>query len=345
MKVNPIETKELFEHGKDKAAGKQPAGYAYKISGSGLHAMEITTIAKVDGRKYTEDRDIMTYISDDITMSITDFIENGLTQKSVSAQQLFHIMMIEFTRTKSQQIELTLSQYMEYRGLKDEKTAREQFKRDLNLWYRLDVTFIEKKKRNKPLPFERMRIIEAEPNLKYGKAVIVFTSLFYSYLMYISDQIEQFPLCLLKLSAQHDKYAYIMGTYLSYLERVQAGEPNQYRLKVCTILESCNFPTIEEMSRHADRIITAFIKAANKLIEIGYLHKYELWDGKKRLDSSQIMTDNYDWFCDLYFEYATTAPGQEHLINARNAQKAHARELKDKAEIKAMRDKKKSKSL
>lgn len=311
----------------------EPAAYAPKISGSGLHALELQDVKRIkaQNREYDEARDIMQYITDEIVLQITNFVANDLTEKSVSAQQLFHIIMIEFTRTKSNKFVISLSQYMKYRGLKDSKTAREQFRRDLNLWYRVNVTFEERKTKPHPLPFKGMRILQADPNPVNGKAVIVLTDMFYNYLLLIQSQIQMFPLALLKLSAQWDKYAYIMGTYLSYLERVQAGDPNQYHLKIETILQRCYFPTIEETNRNTKRIIEYFINAADKLIEIGYLTRYELTDTNgDTANAGRLASNDYDYFTSLYFDYATTTPDQGHLIEARDTQRERAKAAKQK---------------
>ena len=311
----------------------EPAAYAPKISGSGLHALELQDVKRIkaQNREYDEARDIMQYITDEIVLQITNFVANDLTEKSVSAQQLFHIMMIEFTHTKSNKFVISLSQYMKYRGLKDSKTAREQFRRDLNLWYRVNVTFEERKIKDHPLPFRGMRILQAYPDPVNGKAVIVLTEMFYNYLLLIQSQIQMFPLALLRLSAQWDKYAYIMGTYLSYLERVQAGDPNQYHLKIETILQRCYFPTIEETNRHPERIIEAFYKAANTLIDIGYLSRYELTDTNgDTANAGRLASNDYDYFTSLYFDYTTTTPDQGHLIEARDTQRERAKAAKQK---------------
>jgi len=302
------------------------------VSGTGLQAVSKTDTSKVEKRRFDEKQDIMTYVTEDIEIAISDFMKNGLTQKSVAAQMLFHIMLIEFTVLKSKAFDLSLKRYMEYRGLKDTKTAREQFKRDLDLWYRVSITFKENKIKKKPRLYKAMRILQANPDLERGAARIVFTDEFYKYLVSVSNQIQQFPLPILRLSAQHDKYAYLVGSYLSYLERVQAGEPNQYHIKTATVLEQCEFPTLEETGRHPEQIIKPFIQALEKLIEIGYLTRYEFIDTQgKKADYSRL--NDYNYFITLYLDYATTTPSQSHLIERKDQQRNKAKTYKKKKAI------------
>lgn len=306
--------------------------FAPIVSGTGLQAISKTDTSKVEERRFDEERDIMSYVTEDIEIAISDFMKNGLTQKSVAAQMLFHIMLIEFTHFKSKSFDLSLKRYMEYRGLKDTKTAREQFRRDLDLWYRVSITFKENKIKKKPRLYNAMRILQANPDLERGAARIVFTDDFYKYLVSVSNQIQQFPLPILRLSAQHDKYTYLIGSYLSYLERVQAGEPNQYHIKTATVLEQCEFPTLEETQRQPERIIKPFIQALDKLVEIGYLTRYEFRDTKgKKADKSRL--NEYDYFITLYLDYATTTPSQTHLIECKDQQRNKAKTYKKKKAI------------
>jgi uncharacterized ubiquitin-like protein YukD len=310
--------------------------FAPIICSSGLQLLAKTDTAKVKKRKLT-DNDVMIYATDDIEIAISDFMKNGLTQKSVAAQMLFHIMLIEFTNFKSKAFDLSLRRYMEYRGLKDTKTARENFERDLDLWYRSSITFKENKIKKKPRLYKAMRILQANPALERGAARIVFTDEFYKYLLSVADQIQQFPLPILRLSAQSDKYTYLIGSYLSYLERVQAGNPNQYHIKVITVLEQCEFLTLEETGRHPERIIKPFIDALNRLVEIGYLTRYEFIDAKgKKADRSRLNEYNYDYFITLYLDYATTTPSQSHLIEHKDQQREKAKAYKEKKKKKAI---------
>lgn len=311
--------------------------FAAIVSGTGLQAISQTDTSKVKKRHYNEERDIMTYVTKDIEMAIFDFMKNGLTQKSVAAQMLFHIMLIEFTRLKSKSFDLSLKRYMEYRGLKDAKTARENFERDLDLWFRFNITFKENKIKKKPRLYKGLRILQANPDLERGAARIIFTDDFYKYLVSISNQIQQFPLPILRLSAQSDKYTYLIGSYLSYLERVQAGEPNQYHIKTTTVLEQCEFLTLEETQRHPERIIKPFIQALNRLVEIGYLTRYEFLDAKgKKADKSRLNEYDYDYFITLYLDYATTTPSQTHLIECKDQQREKAKAYKEKKKKKAI---------
>lgn len=326
---------EKTENNKNWRLGKDNSGdFAPIVSGTGLQAISKTDTSKVEERHFDEERDIMSYVTEDIEIAISDFMKNGLTQKSVAAQMLFHIMLIEFTHFKSKSFDLSLKRYMEYRGLKDTKTAQEQFRRDLDLWYRVSITFKENKIKKKPRLYNAMRILQANPDLERGAARIVFTDDFYKYLVSVSNQIQQFPLPILRLSAQHDKYTYLIGSYLSYLERVQAGEPNQYHIKTATVLEQCEFKTLEETQRHPERIIKPFIQALDRLVDIGYLTRYEFRDTRgKKADKSRLNEYDYDYFITLYLDYATTTPSQTHLIERKDQQRNRAKTYKKKKAI------------
>lgn len=323
---------EKTENKREWGLVKGGGGFAPIVSGAGLQAVSKTDTSKVENRCFDENRDVMTYVTEDIEIAISDFMKNGLTQKSVAAQMLFHIMLIEFTVLKSKAFDLSLKRYMEYRGLKDTKTAREQFKRDLDLWYRVSVTFKENKIKKKPRLYKAMRILQANPDLERGAARIVFTDEFYKYLLSVSNQIQQFPLPILRLSAQHDKYAYLIGSYLSYLERVQAGEPNQYHIKTATVLEQCEFPTLEETQRQPERITDPFIKALKRLVKIGYLTRYEFIETNgKKADENRL--NEYDYFITLCLDYATTTPSQQHLIECKDQQRNKAKTYKKKQAV------------
>ena len=117
-----------------------PCEFGAMVSSAGLHYLAKTDTHKIkdpelDKFRGRDDRGAMVYITNDIVIAIDVFLENGVAHKSVAAQMLLHILLIEFTKRKEKAFFLSLSDYKEYRHLSDDKTAREQLQRDLTLWF------------------------------------------------------------------------------------------------------------------------------------------------------------------------------------------------------------------
>lgn len=297
--------------------------------------------------------------TDDLIAYVKDYKDHQIT---VSVHILLDIIELKFTESKGEKvIHLSLSEYMKIRKLSSNSISkvRQQLQNDLETLHNTSIKFTDKLIKKHDLPRKTMDFIQGVPALtdENGKPVrkktddieILLSDDFYTYLylLYARNQIEQYPLFLLAVDTYKEKYVYSMGRYFSYLERVQAGQLNQYVLTVRKILEQCGFPTIEqarEKKNFKGLIIKPFFDALDKLKNVyGYLKDYYFND-KRDHKADKNLLYNFDYFIDLKLCYWLNTPDQTHLIASRDKQAEKAAKVKEKAAIKAAADEKKQQS-
>lgn len=290
--------------------------------------------------------DDLIYQSPTVTLTIVDFYKQlDPLHFSTAAKMVLATVLLTYQQQKQKQLTLKYDDYMEWRGLNDRKSAREQLKAQLDLLWHTSLTYDDidyipktgkngKKYTSKKKVTRKIRLIQ---QLDFGRGYVTITlgDTLHNRLQQIDDQnfLAPYPVNLLKLSTLED-FAFSMGDYFARLEREQTAQDNYHKHAVETILEQCEFPKAEQLiadgERHLTRkIIEPFERALQRLIEIGYLteYTYKEKDGTKA-DYSRLMVD-YEYFRQLNLCIDTTSPDNSHLIESKSKRTSKAKKANE----------------
>lgn len=190
----------------------------------------------------------------------------------------------------SSEIELSLDEFMQLRQLTDKKSAREQFKRAADDYYEVSYEAVSDTGR------VRIRPLDAQAILNYGKAVFSFSSKFFD-AHKRNGSLEYIPEAYFALSGNNDVNTYSVGIYIYDYTRRNLGKPNENKIKVTTLLEVTSLPSAAEIdSKYYKRqIIEPFFKALSKAATLGGF-KYSLaLSGGKPLSDRDSVNAHYDY--------------------------------------------------
>ena len=235
---------------------------------------------------------------------------------------------------------LSLSDYMEYRGLSDRKEAAQQYRNITDLLKNIDITATEKIKgrsKTKTITGILQGRLETEIETTRGGKPFKYNQIFgvvlsvnmLEYLITTQDQLMYYPKALLKLSSKYDAGAYHLGRYLAWLNRIQVGTLYQNHHNLTNVVECCGFMDIAESNKKFSRIRDNLQTALEKLIDIGVLQRYDITDQ----DGNRTSFDNIATFDGLYIDVTTTMPPdkEQHLINARQKRAESIKKAKQKS--------------
>ena len=244
-------------------------------------------------------------------------------------QMFFDILTIKYAEQHAKAIKLTVSEYMRIRNLKQRVKATEQYKKAVEDLTKISYSSVEKirgKFKTTGITCIIQKICKNESGYITG---VLLSDDMYKYCKYMENQILLFPLALFQLDIKRDIYAYQLGYRLCYLDRIQAGSPNQNHHILVNVLESCGFMDIAESNKKFSRIRDNLQKALEKLIDIGVLQRYEITDR----DGNKQDVNTITAFDGLYLDVTTTTPAdkEQHLIDKRQQRAASVQKAKQKA--------------
>ena len=205
----------------------------------------------------------------DFILEIEHF--NETAGVSTTTWQLLDALIQELTNNgmKSPKVRLSLSDYMNMRGLNDIKSAREQIKRELNTISHIRFHFQEIRKGKKRGGFVRLAILGTN-GLENGIIAAIFDTQFFEIMQ--SYNIMQYPLSLYKINSHTNPNSWYFGRKITEHKNMNYFKPNADIISVETLLNSSPvMPTFEEVTntdRHyKSRIIEPFERDMNALDE------------------------------------------------------------------------------
>lgn len=196
-----------------------------------------------------------------MTVTLPNFL--NLAGLRTTTYQLLDALMTRFTETgaKSPVIALSLTDYMQMRGLKDRKAAREQVEQDLETLFNARISFREKQRRKDGKNFLDIRIVDSK-GIKNGIITASFGSAFYHILLTYGTMPH--PAQCLTINSKRNPNSYALLRKIAEHKHMNAGKKNEDLIAVSTLLEVAPaIPTYEEViksnDRHTnDRIIEVF---------------------------------------------------------------------------------------
>ena len=248
-----------------------------------------------------------------LEIKIRNFLQVGAGRTSTLKLFVAFVNTLTEAAIKTKEIEIPLKDYMESRGISDEKEARRQTNEDLELLISSTVSFrYPKKTKKKPekgkkepeLPaymqdFDDYQIIQHK-GIRNGKIALTFSDKMYE--MLLSSPVMPFPDLLLRLNDKRNPNSFYFLWRISELKNMNIGECNEDIISVTTLLRaSPKMPTYEEvMKKNRDpgrRIMEAFFRDMDALDEA---FDYELWHERgRKLTDDELYNLSYSTFAGL----------------------------------------------
>jgi hypothetical protein len=185
-------------------------------------------------------------------------LANGVNE---TAARLLDSLMITATRNglKDTRVILPIKEYLDMRGLKDEKEIRQQVKRDINALER--ISFEYRGTGKKKGQWLKVSISGGTVGqIKNGDIVFRFNQDFFdSFKVGAKILYMYFPREGLKGNIKENPWKYWLARKISEHKRMNIGKPNEDIISVQTLIDACpNFPTYEKVmseDRHINRRI------------------------------------------------------------------------------------------
>lgn len=179
-----------------------------------------------------------------------------------SVFQLLDILTKQFTAqgANSSRVEIPLSTFMEYRGIKDKKSARKQVNEDLDTLFNTSISF---KKNDKN--YIDIRLID-EKGIRNGIIRINFSSSFFAYLK--SSNVMAYPLELCRIENWRYPHSYAIGRKIAEHKNMNVGKTNEDIISIKTILNSAQgIPTYEEVMASDGAVNRRIIETTEKALD------------------------------------------------------------------------------
>jgi len=294
---------------------------------------------------------IATILAGDFRLTIQDF--NELTRGlGDTAHMLFDELMKTLTRAPSQSgiITIPLREYMDKRGLKDEKEARKQIAGDIDAIKKCEISGPKGygKNRGEGLTFT---LYGGEGFSGIMNSIIYFTiSPIFNKLLRDYKSLMPYPDGLMKIRTASKKHAYPLGRYIFLQKHINAGKPRENLISIKALTAACpSLPRYEELDTSkgeiSRKIMDPFFDNLNYLTELG-LFTYRLCHNKgaalsqeeeEAFNSGQM---TYAQFIALHCLFTFKEyPTQTRRIETRKKHEAAARRANDRAKNKALQQK------
>ena len=183
---------------------------------------------------------------------------------NISAAKLLDILVIKSTSTglTDTLVRLPLKEFMEMRGLRDEKEARKQIKRDMDALDRVQFDYkgIGKNKNS----WFKVSLSGGFSGIVNGVIHYRFNEEFYRSLRVDDTKylFMYFPMEALKIADNHHPYSYHLARKISEHKRMNKDKPNEDVISVITLLNACvnmpDYAKLGEAKQVSLRIIEPF---------------------------------------------------------------------------------------
>ena len=204
------------------------------------------------------------------TLTIPNY--TTLTGLKTSTYQLLDAITIALTVTgaKSPTVLITLDDYMQRRGLKDRKEAKNQVREDMKLLRQASITGEEKRGKN-TISYSFVNIADSGEVRRNGDIVFTFGNTFYK--MLLGCPIMPYPAQLQTIKNNKHPNSYYLGRKITELKNMNAGKQWGDIVSVKTLLDAAPYiPSYDEVMRGnrnvSERIIEPFERDLNALADI-----------------------------------------------------------------------------
>lgn len=273
------------------------------------------------------------------TLTIPNY--TSLAGLKTSTYQLLDLITIELTQSgaKTPSVVIPLSAYMERRGLKDRKEAKNQVKADLEVLRQASITGEEKRGKNTQA-YSFVNIADSGEVKRNGDIVFTLGQTFYN--MLLGYPIMPYPVQLLALNNKRNPNSYYLLRKLAEHKNMNIGKKNEDIIAVKTLLASSPyFISYDEVMRGnrnvQDRIINPFerdMDALEDTLTWTYCHS-----NNTPLTDEELSSMSYETFIALLIK---TDWKQYPDQTARLERKAERLEQAEKAKRKKTTKKKKA---
>lgn len=270
----PLGIELLRKEAKDEA--REELQKQYSIIRQGTATNEVTKIAT---RKKTKPELTSTgdakFRHGDFMLNVKNYMQTAGIR--TSAHQLLDALCEELTRGGVQDfiVRIPLRKYMNMRGLKDEKSARQQIKEDLQTLSHFRMEFNEKRRKSKSTPYYDLAIIGSN-GIENSYIEAAFDPRFIE--LYKTYNPMPYPQILWKLNNKHHPHSYYFGRKISEHKNLNYGNPNEDIISVVTLIKASPLmPTEEEASgKHYKQLIIepfeADMDALDEILTWEYCH-------------------------------------------------------------------------
>lgn len=204
-------------------------------------------------------------------------LENHMRVLPTAVKITFDIFLMKYYEQggKGNVLCLPLRDYMNVRGIKDPKTARQQVIEHINALQYVKFSCSEKsKEQNKKTLFQNLSLCADIEPLKNGIIKYFFPK---EYLKYRQETqfFISYPQEIYQINVKQFPYAYFFGCQLAENFRMNEGKPRQDTVSVQALLRNTpTLPTVEEIAQgkrqYYSRIIVPVIKNLDQLHSVQY---------------------------------------------------------------------------
>lgn len=196
-------------------------------------------------------------------------------------------------------ITFSIKEYMEIRGLRDTKNARNQIKQEMENLNKISLTFTDKSKGKKnEKDFLNIGIGANEYGIRRGQVYFKLGDTFHKV---VTERffVMPYPRELMEMNANTDKSRWHILRFLVGLKNMNRGKANENRITVGTILERCKvFPEYEDIreeGRIYQRIIEPFERVFDSIKSFNW--HYTRGKGQELTDEElkDCLTDYHLW--------------------------------------------------
>jgi len=309
-------------------------GYSYLKQGPITNSLAKINTKATDSINLNPITGAATAKSGDLSILIEHFDEltRGL---ETSTHQLFDFLIRQFTHSGGQSplIQIPLKEYMDKRGLKDEKEARRQVNADLETLRNIKLTFTDKK-----AGYVDTYLFGGEKGIKNSVIYFSLSRTFYAILK--GYPIMPMPDALYKIDSRYYRHAYSMGRALLTHKRMNAGKGNENRIAVKTLLTACPLlPKYESLDKSrgeiSRKIIEPFEQNLNHLEDLGVLTWGYCHSGGEPMTAEEEERAErgmpYDLFSDLLIQFdMKDYPDQAKLLGGKSRRKKQSEKAERK---------------
>ena len=259
----------LFEQNENTPA-IMPANYSTIRQGTVTNIL--TKLRAIEGQNAIIDpmTGTATITKGNFTLTIPNY--TTLTGLKTSTYQLLDAITIALTVTgaKSPTVLITLDDYMQRRGLKDRKEAKNQVREDMKLLRQASITGEEKRGKN-TISYSFVNIADSGEVRRNGDIVFTFGNTFYK--MLLGCPIMPYPAQLQTIKNNKHPNSYYLGRKITELKNMNAGKQWGDIISVKTLLDAAPYiPSYDEVMRGnrnvSERIIEPFERDLNALADI-----------------------------------------------------------------------------
>lgn len=215
---------------------------------------------------------------------------------------LLDILIYQMTKkgANTPQITLTVKEFMELRGLKNERKARDQIIKDLEVLFSSRVSFKDNTS-GKYKNYLDIHLLDAKGIVKNG--VISVTLGLNFYMIVKNYPLMLMPINIFSLDLNKNPHAYYICRRISEHLRMNLGKPNENIISVQSLVEACpelpDYETVSQSGRQVNqRIIQPFVR---DLEELEKFFNWQFCNSKQQpLKDEQLAIEDYETFINLY---------------------------------------------